>query len=649
MTLNVLSLPIDIPWKLIAISSDMFASTMVAPLPVKWRSSLAIFSYDPAPDPEDPNPDEKTTYLKVVATVTGFQPEGAEIDAGVLGAEWSSSVITNYENLTDQSYPAYSAIVQLAVFPASGEWQLNQYPYLTDFEPKKREVVELVTDTGEALTQSASDLNVRKGTTSTDSIEMDNIDKGGSFSQSVNTPYGGGSVSASHQQQVGTTSTLGTTAVSLVTTDASREKRESYSHTTNLSQLYHILDSYHAGTNRAIWFLNARPHMVDSPFTFVNGPRYLEGIQEFFAVVRRPVAMEGICVLGALETGHLHTATNTKTTGTTTYDHQQLSQTFTLQARGGGGFDSAGDTPGAWTMQIPGGYSLDRSRGGGPFNFNWGSHTDTVTLPAGVSIDNWSAITESDHLSDAEPQITTYDDHVDIRAHIWGTYHLGGGGDGHLSTTITVYTVSDQPTSQPTTTTTTETDFFITAREVSGCSTEPHNILLEPPWVSYEWPMDLEVVNALIAAAQGGRDAAIAANAVGRRIREKMVASFRASRRYPRGEVDFLKTRFSLRQMLSGLVEQAPTRLTQPLSEANGLDEQTRQVIREYAPDLSLGTALALPPEGLAARLGLNSSQVRTILHQVIGVSATAPFPTPGMPARPASSISGTGQSGSAD
>jgi hypothetical protein len=126
MTLNVLSLPIDIPWTRIAISPDMYAITEADPLPVKWRSSLAVFSYDPEPDPELTNPDETTTFLKVVATVTGFQPEGAEIDSDVLGPDWSSTVITNYENLTDESYPAYSAIVQLAVFPANGQWTVSQ-------------------------------------------------------------------------------------------------------------------------------------------------------------------------------------------------------------------------------------------------------------------------------------------------------------------------------------------------------------------------------------------------------------------------------------------------------------------------------------------------------------------------------------------
>jgi hypothetical protein len=278
-------------------------------------------------------------------------------------------------------------------------------------------------------------------------------------------------------------------------------------------------------------------------------------------------------------------------------------------------------------MQIPQGYHLDRSRGGGPITFSW--KTDSVTLPAGVSIDNWSAQTSSGHEDEAEPQITTYDDHVDIRAHVYGWFG-GGDTDGKLNTTITIFTISDQPTSQPTTTTTTHTDFYITAREVSSCELDPQ---CQQPYVSYERTMEPEVSAIIAAASAHGRDAAIAANAIGRRVKDEMVASFRTSRRYPCGEVDFLKTRFAIRRMLNGLEQRAPVQLTQPLYEAAGLDDETREVIRRNAPDLTLGTALILSPEDLGGRVRVSSFKARGIFHQVLGVSADAVFATPGAPA----------------
>ena len=45
-----------------------------------------------------------------------------------------------------------------------------------------------------------------------------------------------------------------------------------------------------------------RPHIVESDLTFVNGPRKLEGIQEFFLVVMRPKEIKNICAEAYLET-----------------------------------------------------------------------------------------------------------------------------------------------------------------------------------------------------------------------------------------------------------------------------------------------------------------------------------------------------------
>jgi hypothetical protein len=42
------------------------------------------------------------------------------------------------------------------------------------------------------------------------------------------------------------------------TTDESRKKRETESHSTQSSQMYHLLDSYNLGTNRAIFFVQPR-------------------------------------------------------------------------------------------------------------------------------------------------------------------------------------------------------------------------------------------------------------------------------------------------------------------------------------------------------------------------------------------------------
>jgi hypothetical protein len=89
------------------------------------------------------------------------------------------------------------------------------------------------------------------------------------------------------------------------TTDQATERRETTSHTAQISQLYHQLDSYHEGTNRAIFFVQPRPHVLEVPSGFVSGPRGVEGLQEFFLIVAKPKAQPDICVSVRVDTAHL--------------------------------------------------------------------------------------------------------------------------------------------------------------------------------------------------------------------------------------------------------------------------------------------------------------------------------------------------------
>jgi hypothetical protein len=637
MSVNVLSLPEDIPWKKLAVSEDMYAANFVAPLPIKWRSSLAVFSYDPVPDPTLSNPDEKTTFLKVIATITGYQPEGSEIDKNVVHWNWTASQFDNWDKLTGAYYPALSALIQVAVYPDGGTWDLSQYPYLTDFEPKKREMVELVSDTGEALTQSSNDLNVRKGTTTTDSTEKDSIDRGGSFGFSGSASamgfglgFGG---SGSSQIDVGTKGNLGSEGVNVTTTDASREKRESFSHTTSLSQLYQLLDSYHAGMNRAIFFVNARPHIIDSPYTFVNGPRRLEGVQEFFLVVRRPFAMDKFCVKAVLETAHLHESDTPITTVQPVPPPGQVTQTFTGQSND----DNAGGNVGG-PVHIPAGYELDTSRGGGTIHVSWdnGNSGVDVAIPPGVS---WSINfdTDSDHVYEAIPVINVFDDHVDFNALVY---------DGHETLTATVFYKWASPP-QETTTTEHHVDLYITAREVTNCGGRkfPPNFVEASPspdrYVSYETALP-EPAKRLLTAAQGsGRDAAIAANAVSRHVHDQVISSFRGGKRYAPGAVDFAHTRFALRELRASIAGPATAQANQPLSTALALDDKTRAQIRSAAPDLTVEHAARLSPEGLARRTGLTPLDARVVLAQLMGVGAMAGGAT-GKPGTPRANSQGS-------
>jgi len=630
MTLNSLALPVDIPWERLATSQSMFATTIDSDLPVLWRSSLAVFTYDPPPDPELANPDELTSFLKVVATVTGYQYEGL-----IWPFKLRTAVLQNLMyQLFSQYYPAYSALLQVAVFPSGDppdgrKWYISEYPYLTDFEPKKREVVEAVTETGESLTQSASSLNVRKGTTSTDNTENLNIDQGYSFSQSVQAAGFGGSTSGNIQRSFGTQGSLNSNVENIITTDASREKRESSSYTTNLSQLYHVLDSYHAGTNRAIFFLNARPRMVDSPYTFVNGPRRLEGIQEFFLVVRRPKTMPNFCVKAVLETAHLHESdTQLPPPPAPTPDQGTITKDCGIDVPGTTLDWENPNQVGEWQIPILGDNVLDQSRGGNPVDitFDPSGNVHSYTPPRGIDIQINQYRSDSAQEYSAYPDITPSANNVDVRVHAFAWYAPAGqDSSAHISFRVTVYTISSKPVDTPPPQTQHNVDLFITSRTVKGCTASPENNDEGDgqSWVVYESTLPSTVSTALQFSKTSGQDAVVAANAVNRFVHDSFISSFQPGQRYPVGKVDFLHAHFVQRELFAKIHPSAIQQLKRPLHQEEYLSNEWKQLARDRAPELSTWEALTLPPEDLASRLNTSRDEASQLQTRLLGISTT--------------------------
>jgi hypothetical protein len=312
MTLSFsFNLPTDIPWKKICTTNDMMDRVVCdVELPPKWQSSIAMFKYVPA-DEYQLYPDYKITYLKATVTVTGYQPLDDEIQGEI---DWNGVDITTLDGLTEllnSYYPCNGAILQIVVGPkgANPTIPFDQYPFFFDFEPKKRELYEMATDTKEKQSRSVETLNITKGAGSVQSTEVMDVDMGGSWNAGVQGGAGGasGGISggSSTQGQWGTKSMDTQQNQVDRSQEAGTEKRETLSHTTQLSQLYHLLDTYHLGTNRAVFFMQPRPHVVEEPSGFVRGPRKLEGVQEFFMIVAQPKTQEEFCVSARLDTGHL--------------------------------------------------------------------------------------------------------------------------------------------------------------------------------------------------------------------------------------------------------------------------------------------------------------------------------------------------------
>lgn len=304
-----LNLPTDIPWERICVTEDMIDPVVCDErLPAKWQTSLAVSKYRPD-DEFQMFPAYNITYLKVTATITGYQPLDKEIQGKI---NWNGVNVATIPGLTDllNSYnPCHGAILQVVVGPKDKKPQipLTDYPFFLDFEPKKRELYELATDTHEKQSRSIGSLNITKSSGSTQSMEVLDIDMGGGgFGVKAEVgDYGGGFNYSAPSGQWGTKRLNADESMSTRSTDVGQEKRESFSFSTQLSQMYHLLDSYHLGTNRIVFFIQPRPHTLEEPSYFVKGPRPVEGIQEFFAIAAQPKDQKDLCVSLRLDTSHI--------------------------------------------------------------------------------------------------------------------------------------------------------------------------------------------------------------------------------------------------------------------------------------------------------------------------------------------------------
>lgn len=287
-TSTLMSLPIDIVWKRLALDDEMmWLDPPGLVYPNRWIPTVTIFYAHPQADLiPDEYKENIITYLKIVCSITGTNLLN---DSLTKGEPWpidheASKVIA--KNLAVY-YGCYGAILEVDVTPYQADENISpsDYPYFLDFQPKKREIYEAVTESGEILSGSKQSTSVRKSISETEDIE---------YAEGIATPTVPQIKGIWHEE-----------ISNVRNIDASRENREKFSHTTNLSQLYHQLNSYHLGTNRALFFLQPRPHVVDPKHqTFLFGPRRLEGIQEFFFVVIQPKSHPGLCVSAGLQTGH---------------------------------------------------------------------------------------------------------------------------------------------------------------------------------------------------------------------------------------------------------------------------------------------------------------------------------------------------------
>lgn len=298
MALDALGIPLDIPWRRIAWTRAML-HRRGSTAPPKWRPSLAVYAYAlPLEDTEDEYPQDRIVYLKLSSSITGWTPsedipggDALEDDLDDWQTDAWDWISTNTE-MADY-WPCLTAIAQIAIYPADAETTDDNYPYFIDFEPKKRELYEAVSETGEVLSGSSSNTGTQKGKTTTMSVEA--TIKGGARFLGVGA-------------EASITAGAGQEKTELETSDESTERRETQGRTTQLSQMYQLFNGYHLGTNRAVFAIFARPHIASQAaqvnLNLINGERRLEGVQDMFLVAVMPRTLTGFCVDAWIDTGH---------------------------------------------------------------------------------------------------------------------------------------------------------------------------------------------------------------------------------------------------------------------------------------------------------------------------------------------------------
>jgi hypothetical protein len=323
MSVQSFGIPVSIPWQRIAFSADMIDRRFDDDtLPPRWNPSMTVFAYPVPPDQTAVDyPDGRLVYLKLSLSLTGWTynddldigvTSGANTKVdGVQKSVWEAIIASDWANAYA---PCLGAVAQLAVYPLPAERDvpISDYPYIVDFEPKKRELLETVSNTGEVLTGTSTGTSVQKnaatlGTTEqTDTTTTQDLTYVPNEYQVPNLPPPQPSKITTTTS--GTRTNSGTDTVNVSSTDTLREMRETTSATTTTSQLYQLFNGYHVGTNRGVFVVTPRPHTVggqaQTEFNLIDGPRKLEGVQEVFLVVYLPNSLHGFCVQAALDTGH---------------------------------------------------------------------------------------------------------------------------------------------------------------------------------------------------------------------------------------------------------------------------------------------------------------------------------------------------------
>jgi hypothetical protein len=501
------------------------------------------------------------------------------------------------DRLTISAPEGPASLIDLSYFDVEREQvPIRDFPHIVDVEPKLRDLYQAASETGEVLTASTSSVKTDKTLASTEQTET-----GFKLGAEVPIPQVPGSKVTGSFERKRTEKEEDTWSVG---TDASRERRETQGTTTQLSQMYNLLSAYHVGTNRASFLMLPRPHVLQATDhrTFVQGLRYIEGIQEFLLIVSRPEDIEGIAVEASLDTGHFPEDVDVEEPEE---EFDESEETFAVTAFADNGTFSGDctDINHEYTVQSP--WVVDATKGDLPQHPGISMIADNNNGQANDSLENYNY----GKIGDAAVAVT---------GRICGERFQGD--KARFNRTYKVFTRSAEPkpsSGGPSVV----TPFLITSRSLcvrvrSGdpCPTVVPLRRPFPPFPPGDWVVSEDPVKVATAMLRrhvttGGRTPVL--KELLREIQGRMATSWRLRTRYPNGEITFLDTSY-FADRIGGTI---PVEiLERPVRELPGLPEP----VGERLEQIPVGEVLRLPLAELARRTGTDIAEAARARRRVL-------------------------------
>ena len=649
-----LNLPVDVPWKFIDSSPDMMDATFCNnKSPSPFKSSLAIYAYEPS---ADELPDElcgdRITYLKVSCTITGFQPSQDEKEQIVSLLEATEVDYAKIEQIIGEYLGCYGVLVNVSVHPYDEKLKndFDKYPRIVDFEPKTRDFYQAASETGEVLTTSVGRVTTNKSFGSTDSTQSSwNATAGATISpeaaaELIGVPVGINTTGSTGQVRTETDQQNWNTA-----TDASRERKEHQSTTTQLSQMYNLLTGYHTGSNRAAFLMLPRPHILQPTDrrTFVQGLRIIEGVQDFFLVVVRPAGQNELKVDAHLQTGHFpENITVTTPSDSATFDSLDemfpIEYSYTNEGEDTIFGDGMVTKPMSKRLDVvdeANGWEADPTKGDpGHGGVKEIKNTTTVTIPE-VDTETGQVIGSHEHTIAAESGTVEDVEYGITNGELIVSATLKLPRRNAVEVVVGSYKIARFSRAYQVFLRRRKSNVPLPVAEVSGllitqrtlcvqiafaeCITKIPlgtpvvvvGIVDEPPfWLDdlYDIPLDINVDKA-VAGIRSNRPRFDFAFKKGilRKIQQAMLTAASSPLRYPPGEVGYLQTKHFQRRLLKVI----PARvLDRPIREFGFVNPEVSGKIA-----MSLREVLSLDETRAGAEAGMSLRDIRTLQRQLFG------------------------------